>query len=580
MSSIRKWKGWVFHPIALAAALVVAGFQLLASPVLAGYQLPPGERITNLPHIPRSMPQKESYEIYDPVIGRNFDVKNLWLRADLRVRPEFRNGVCFGGGAPAGGACNTASVQRANSGKGANDFYVQQWVRLGIGYDLSPDVNFYFEIIDSATWGANGNPNNAGNGGDPLNHNCGVSATGGQSNCRLGVRAAYVLIRNLGDIQGLSMKAGRQYVIFGNHSLFGHFDWANTGYSHDGIMFQYSTKNFDSYLGWFRNAETDIYQGAPVGSLAANVNCTTGGAVGSGTAAGTACGAAARAGTTDGSADADMFIFYNQIKSVPGMLIEPYYVLYMNNMNTFNNNAQGVGTPKHANQIRSMIGNRLEIRKGNWDFINETAWQTGSMSSGSVAANPQARDLTINAWATRNWLGYTFYESKWKPRIAVGFDYASGDGNANCAGAGGTSPTAGRQCKTANTFENFFPTNHIHMGYMDIIAWRNMWSPQFNYQMRPTERDHFEFWYSHLRLASARDNWYRGAQGIYVWSANNNDATHIGDETDFTWTRMFADGKVAFQATYGHLFTGSYIAKNLGTHSDQSWGFVQLWMNF
>src|SRR5207249_7531639 len=122
--------------------------------------------------------------------------------------------------------------------------------------------------------------NNAGNAGDPLNHNCGnqtttVAATPAtfqtSGNCRLGVRAAYVLVRNLAGVQGLSVKAGRQYVIFGNHSLFGHFDWANTGYSHDGIMFQYSTKVFDSYLGWFRNSETDILQGQPVGSGGANV---------------------------------------------------------------------------------------------------------------------------------------------------------------------------------------------------------------------------------------------------------------------------------------------------------------------
>ena len=69
-----------------------------------------------------------------------------------------------------------------------------------------------------------------------------------------------MLIRNFAGVQGLSVKAGRQYVIFGNHSLFGHFDWANTGYSHDGIMLQYSTKAWDVYAGWFRNSETDIGQ--------------------------------------------------------------------------------------------------------------------------------------------------------------------------------------------------------------------------------------------------------------------------------------------------------------------------------
>ena len=56
-----------------------------------------------------------------------------------------------------------------------------------------------------------------------------------------------MLVRNLAGFQGLSMKAGRQYVVFGNQSLFGAFDWSNTGYSHDGVMFQYSTKAWDSY---------------------------------------------------------------------------------------------------------------------------------------------------------------------------------------------------------------------------------------------------------------------------------------------------------------------------------------------
>jgi hypothetical protein len=556
----------------LAAATLVAGLQILVSPTFAGYELPPGERITNLPHIPRAMPQKEAYETYDPVIGRNFDIKNLWMRADLRVRPEWRTNACFGGGPAAAGACNGVAAGQATRvapGK-SNDFYVQQWVRLGIGYDLSPDVNFYMEIIDSATWGGNANPNNAGNGGDPLNHACGLNTASGpagstQGNCRLGVRAAYVLVRNLAGVQGLSMKAGRQYVIFGNHSIFGHFDWANTGYSHDGIMFQYATKDIESHLGWFRNSETDIAQAAPVGSLGGN---TAGGAAG-------AAGAAVN--TPDAGRDVDMFVFYNQIKSIPGFLIEPYYILYMNQLNETANAGQGLGTAKHSNQIRHHIAARIELRKGNWDFITENAWQTGRMADGIGADN--SRNLTINAWASRTWLGYTIYGSKWKPRFAANLDYASGDGRANCSWGAVAQPTYGT-CKTANTFENFFPTNHIHMAYADVQAWKNMLAPQLNFQMRPTARDHFEIWYMNMNLANAKDNWYRGAQGAYVVSRNDNTKKHVGDEIDFTWTRMFADGKVSFQATYGHIFTGGYMLNNLGQTNNQSWGFVQLWMNF
>jgi hypothetical protein len=353
-------------------------------------------------------------------------------------------------------------------------------------------------------------------------------------------------------------------VIFGNHSMFGHFDWANTGYSHDGIMLQYSTKAWDVYAGWFRNSETDIGQAAAVGS--GQNNLTTSSGVNNGTA----------------NKDVDMYILYNQIKSVPGFLIEPYYILYSNRLDSADNRGQGLGTAKHSNQTRHNLGNRIEMRKGNFDLINEVVWQFGQMgdTGGTNAVQNgygNQKNLHINAWATRNWIGYTHYQSSWKPRIAINFDYASGDGRANCnVQAGGV----GGPCSTANTFENMFPTNHIHMGYMDVQAWKNMMSPSANFQARPTKDDHIELWYTNLNLANARDNWYRGSQGVYVFSKVNNTKTHIGDEIDFTWTHMFMDGKVAFQATYGHLFAGGYIQENVGTSVDQEWAYVQLWMNF
>jgi hypothetical protein len=56
-----------------------------------------------------------------------------------------------------------------------------------------------------------------------------------------------MLLRNFAGFEGLSVKAGRQYVVLGNQSLFGAFDWSNTGISHDGVMLQYSTKAWDTY---------------------------------------------------------------------------------------------------------------------------------------------------------------------------------------------------------------------------------------------------------------------------------------------------------------------------------------------
>jgi len=522
------------------------------TPVYADLEVPKGERITNIIVIGRGIPDKEQYELFSPKIGTNFDVKNLWIRADLRVRPEYRNNLCFGGGIDGSGSCNTFGLAANHFGGKANDSFVQQMTRLGIGYDLSPDVNFYMEFIDSRTWGGNQ---------DPIAHTCGPALSSGKSSCSLGIRAGYLLVRNFAGVQGLGLKAGRQYLVFGDQSLLGHFDWANTGFSFDGIMTNYSTTFMDTSFGWFRLAETDLPQGAPLGSGGPNLSQS--------------------GQSKNAHGDVDMLVFYNQIKAVPWTLIEPFYIYYKNNLGASDSRAQGIGTAKHGNQTRHIIGNRIAVKKGGFDFSNEIVYQFGQMgdTGGAIepcgAAGTQYKCLHINAWATRNWIGYTFYNLAWKPRLALNLDYASGDGRANCT----LNPAYGT-CSSANTFENLFPTNHIHMGYMDTMGWKNTFTWSANFQARPTRDDHIEVWYTNLNLANSKDNWYRASQGVYAYSKVGNTKNHVGDELDFTWTHFFMEGKLAFQTTFAYMFTGPYIRENLGTTKDQTWAYAQFWLNF
>jgi Alginate export len=118
------------------------------------------------------------------------------------------------------------------------------------------------------------------------------------------------------------------------------------------------------------------------------------------------------------------------------------------------------------------------------------------------------------------------------------------------------------------------------MGYLDTIGWRNMMKPSINLQFRPTKDDHIEIWATSLNLANTKDNWYRAAQTVYVYSKTNNTTRHIGNELDIIWTRFLMDGKLSFQLGYGHLFAGNYIQENLGTKTDQDWAYAQLWVNF
>ena len=84
MSVIRRTER-VGLSICVSAVVIVAGLSCVTAPAQAAYELPEGERITHAPVVPRAIPQKEEYELYDPKIGKNFDITKFWMRADLRI---------------------------------------------------------------------------------------------------------------------------------------------------------------------------------------------------------------------------------------------------------------------------------------------------------------------------------------------------------------------------------------------------------------------------------------------------------------------------------------------------------------
>ena len=64
-----------------------------------------------------------------------------------------------------------------------------------------------------------------------------------------------MLVRNF-LVPNLTIKAGRQLVVWGNHRMFGHFDWNNVGWAHDGLTANYKlSKSTTLQVGWLRTAE-------------------------------------------------------------------------------------------------------------------------------------------------------------------------------------------------------------------------------------------------------------------------------------------------------------------------------------
>ena len=389
------------------------------------------------------------------------------------------------------------------------------------------------------------------------------------------VRQAFILIRNAG-VENLSVKLGRQLIVFGNHRLFGHFDWANTGFSQDAATLQYASKIWNFTGGWgrpsdknfnFAGANSSVFGVAPPG-----VNSQLG-----------------TARTTAGNA-ADFFFARFQIKPndkiFKGLVVEPMWVYFING-----GPSTGIqpSAQAHApNQNRHTIGSRFAYKKKIFDMNAEGYWQFGSMG---VNPGNSDRQLRINAYAGAFQMGFTL-PVPMQPRIGGEVNIASGDGNQTRCTSG---PNAQTLCGGgANTFEQLYPTNHILFGYMDLFAWKNMVSYGGNFQMRPTKNSHFEIWGNVFRKQQTDDFWYRAAQNAYfgsssaacaaAFSGTNGNCTSasLGQEIDVIYTMFFKNNKVGWQVGYGHFFAGEFLEQLSGQSSvtGQEWAYTQVHVNF
>jgi len=507
MSDFYRFSKWF-----TAGCLIVS---MSAVPAFAAKTTPAVDQNTNVPAVPRAIPDLEPYHAFDPPQSPAFDFQNLTISGDMRVRPEFRTNSGFG--------TNATGVATKD-----NRFFTQQLIRLGFNYDLSPDVVFFVQPQVSNNFGS-------------LETNEAGAINPGHTGADLFLRQGYMLVRNF-LVPNLSMKAGRQLVVWGNHRIFGHFDWNNVGFAFDGVTLRYNHAKVPVELGWLQVAEGNCAQNA-------------GG-----------CGASGNGGGYGGDGN---ILFARIPMKVAGIAIEPSWIYEEGGAtgglgSTALNGAGG----QRANQSRHTVGARIAGNAGILDATVEGYYQFGRIGPTGGSTFGGGFNRTINAGAFHADAGVTL-PVPMQPRIGAEFNWASGDKNANTSGFGG-----------ADTFSQLYPTNHIHFGYMDLMSWQNMMTFGGNLQMRPTANSHFEVAGHYMRLAEAEDNWYNAGQGIFKQTPVGNNEKSLGGEIDVVYTLFFQNNKVGWQLGYGHFFTGDYNKKNGFGTADQNWGYTQLWVNF
>ncbi|HVY72170.1 MAG TPA: alginate export family protein [Verrucomicrobiae bacterium] len=354
----------------------------------------------------------------------------------------------------------------------------------------------------------------------------------------LDLNQGYVVIGNAKEFP-ITLKAGRQEMIYGDERLIGNADWNNVIRVFDLVKLRYEDEK-----RW-----VDVFSGRAVLIDNRNFNVPD---------------------------DYDWFsgIYYSD-RSILEFQETQFYVLSRNSSpGTAKADTRGTaaGLPQNssAGTARDIVtvGTRFKSlpgKLGNWDYAMELAAQFGSINvTGAKRVDQEAGAFSLGG-------GYTFKDTTYKPRLGAEYNFASGDADPNDNKNG--------------TFDNLFPTNHKHYGYMDFTGWRNIHNPRLSLAVKPSSKltvslDGHAFW-----LADDRDLFYpqSGAgRSTLGYGRNSGYSSFVGTEVDLDATYNWRSW-LAFRAGGGHFFAGDYIDQSkaaLGGASDANWVYIQAVFNF
>jgi hypothetical protein len=169
----------------------------------------------------------------------------------------------------------------------------------------------------------------------------------------------------------------------------------------------------------------------------------------------------------------------------------------------------------------------------NLDYRTEMAYQLGTLSTD-----------TIRAWMG-HWVGgYTFKESRIRPRLFVEFDYGSGSSNVKDG--------------VDNTFDPIFPSTHDKLGLADQVGWRNIKDLRFGQEFHLARKWSLATSFHDFWLANAHDALYPTRGSVVASDPAGTDGTHVGEELDiqtiYTPTRQTQIG-----TGYGRLIPGEFL---------------------
>lgn len=308
-------------------------------------------------------------------------------------------------------------------------------------------------------------------------------------------------------------RAGRQELVYGEERLVGAFNWDNVGRSFDAGRLRFKEGIWSSDFFWGRLV--DVRRN----------------------------GARRRAGKQDISGA----YISRQPKGSPGTT--EFYGLFLRDSLPTRGE---VSTTRQS--VRFFTGGfrRMYAPKAGWRYSLEHAWQAGKRGPDTHTAA-----MVI---ATAGYL----WNRKWKPRIGLEYDLATGDNR----------PTDG----ASHEFHNLFPTNHFYYGTADLAGLRNLHDFRLVVATTPHPKATFEFDYHKFLLAAPRGPWKSAAGRVLGSDPTGNSGRDIGQEFDFT-VRVPLHAHLNLMAGYSTFWPGAFARLTRGGET-QRWGFLMTTVRF
>ncbi|NUO07447.1 MAG: alginate export family protein [Candidatus Brocadia sp.] len=436
--------------------------------------------------------------------------RKVKLGGQMRTRAEYANGFYQ---TPTSNATLGGATGIAGRGKATDDDYVMNQTRLWADADVNEHLRVFIQLQDARVFGAEGTTVGFANPGF--------------ENSIFDVHQGYFDLRKLFDLP-LTVRVGRQEIIWGDHRVIGNFVWSNVGRVFDGGRFMWDTDTIHAEAFAVKVDEDGYF-------------------------------------ATDGSDSSDETAYAAQLglkKLVPGALLELMYI-HKNDQDTLANvaTASGYAVPGDGPIEIHDIGARIDGKIPNLDAIDYTVEAHGQFG--------KYGDQNQKAWAFAGRAGYTFKDLAWKPRFGFEYDYASGDDD--------------QDDNDHETFDNLYPTNHWqgNYGFVDLLSWQNMHDIRWNVKVVPTNKLTVQVDYHWYLLAQEEDGWYLANGALATprpGTGYDDDSNDLAQEIDLTVSYQLYKN-VGVLAGYSFFKADDWIKDNIDD-IDTSWGYLQTTVTF